>query len=570
MLLSKEVEVTIGNNYKHYLSKGYSFPTYINEKGEEIGVKGNTIVVKVEDLPHASTANIVCTCDFCGKELINTFHNYNNQMKKNGFIRCASCAVVQRQQEKRNERIKNGETFENECKKYNLIEWVYNWDYEKNTEDTPSTLFKGSYVHRYFKCDKGLHESFTKPTMEIVRTKQEYSCPYCNSLGQYLLDEFGEDGIKMYWSEKNEISPFDISKYSGKKVYFKCIKTDYHDDYLMLVSDFVGRNSRCPQCNNIKGNFHPLDSFGSYLEKNNMMHLWSEKNTIDPYSFYMKSAKTEILMKCEKTNYHGDYLAIANTFYHGKRCPYCASVSIHPKDSFGQYCVDTYGEDFFTTYWSDKNTLDPFTVGVYSKSKIWVKCQNDKSHEDYELGCANFKRGNRCPACKESKGERKVREYFVKNNIEFEAQKTFADLIGDKNKVLPYDFYLPQYNILIEYQGEHHYMPIYYSSRPKDYCEEKFLQRQEYDRRKREYAESHNITLLENPYWEYDNVDSILAKALNITNTNTKDNDTNDNNNINNFTNINTYKSSSDNIYTKVKVNKNEFDFPTVEEIMKM
>ena len=570
MLLSKEVEVTINHsNYKYYLEKGYTFPMKLNYHKKPTAVEGSKIIVKVEDLPIASGIEIKCTCDFCGKELSNTFYNYNNQMKKNGFIRCTSCAVIQRHQEKRNERIKNGETFENECKKYNLSQWLDNWDYGKNTEDTPSTLFKGLYVHRYFKCDKGLHESFTKPTMEIVRGKQEYSCPYCNSLGQYLLDEFGEDGIKMYWSEKNEISPFDISKYSGKKVYFKCKKTDYHDDYLMLVSDFVGRNSRCPQCNNIKGNFHPLDSFGSYLEKNNMMHLWSEKNTIDPYSFYMKSAKTEILMKCEKTNYHGDYLVTANAFFKGRRCPYCASVSIHPKDSFGQTQIDIHGEDFLENYWSEKNILDPFKLANSSLQKVWFKCKNDKGHDDYFATCKSFKNGNRCPACKESKGERRVREYFVKNNIEFEAQKTFADLIGDKNKVLPYDFYTPQHNLLIEYQGEHHYMPIYYSSRPKDYCEEKFLQRQEYDRRKREYAESHNITLLEIPYWDYDNVESILAEALHINIDNNSTNNTNTNDNNNNL--INTYiKSNSDNIYTKVKVNKEEFDFPTVEEIMKM
>ena len=114
-------------------------------------------------------------------------------------------------------------------------------------------------------------------------------------------------------------------------------------------------------------------------------------------------------------------------------------------------------------------------------------------------------------------------------------------------------------------------MPVYYKNKTKEYCDNKFAKQQEHDRRKREYAESHNITLLEIPYWDYDNVHSILAEALHITNNNTNStNNTNTNNIINNNI-INTYnKSSSDNIYTKVKVNKEEFDFPTVEEIMKM
>ena len=112
-------------------------------------------------------------------------------------------------------------------------------------------------------------------------------------------------------------------------------------------------------------------------------------------------------------------------------------------------------------------------------------------------------------------------------------------------------------------------MPVYYKNKTKEYCDNKFAKQQEHDRRKREYAESHNITLLEIPYWDYDNVESILAEALNINIDNNSTNNTNTNDNNNNL--INTYiKSNSDNIYTKAKVNKEEFDFPTVEEIMKM
>ena len=100
MLLSKEVEVTINSsNFNHYLKKGYEFPMKLNSHKKPTAIEGSKIIVKVEDLPISSGIEIKCTCDFCGKELVNKYGTYNNQMKKNGFIRCTSCASIQRGEE---------------------------------------------------------------------------------------------------------------------------------------------------------------------------------------------------------------------------------------------------------------------------------------------------------------------------------------------------------------------------------------------------------------------------------------------------------------------------------------
>ena len=568
MLLTNEVEVEINkSNYKYYKKKqGYDIPLLDYENGDT-----HTILMKLEDLSSydKNVTKITYTCDFCGVLRESTYRAYRLQTNRNnGISRCSVCSSTQGRAKERAERIKNGESFEMACKKYNLLKWVSTWDYNKNI-DSPSELFQGEHAHRYFKCDRGLHESFIKPTMGIIRKRQEYLCPYCNSFGQYLLDEFGKDAIKMYWSDKNEISPFEIGKYSSKKVYFKCTETNYHDDYISNVSTFTS-GCRCPQCHNIKGNFHPKDSFGEYLKENNLFHLWSDKNEIDPYKIYYRSSQYKILLACDKTDYHGDYVTTAHKFVTGTRCSYCARKLIHPLDSFAQYHIDNTDSNFLENYWSDKNTLNPFEISVGSGHKVLIKCQN--GHEDYLVGCDMFSGdNNRCPICKESKGERSVRDFLIKNNMEFEAQKTFDNLTGVGNYPLSYDFYIPQFNLLIEYQGEYHYMPVYYKNKTKEYCDNKFAKQQEHDRRKREYAESHNITSLEIPYWDYDNVESILAEALHI---DIDTNSTNSTNNTNNDTTnniINTYiQSSSDNVYTKVKVNKEEFDFPTVEEIMRM
>jgi len=57
-----------------------------------------------------------------------------------------------------------------------------------------------------------------------------------------------------------------------------------------------------------------------------------------------------------------------------------------------------------------------------------------------------------------SKGEKYVASCLRKLKIAFEREKKFPDC---KHKTyLRFDFYLPDHNILIEYDGEHHYKPI--------------------------------------------------------------------------------------------------------------
>ena len=64
-------------------------------------------------------------------------------------------------------------------------------------------------------------------------------------------------------------------------------------------------------------------------------------------------------------------------------------------------------------------------------------------------------KGGGCPICKESKLEIEIRNFLIKNEIDFEEQKTF-DWLLYKSK-LYIDFYLPKYNVAIECQGRQHF-----------------------------------------------------------------------------------------------------------------
>ena len=96
--------------------------------------------------------------------------------------------------------------------------------------------------------------------------------------------------------------------------------------------------------------------------------------------------------------------------------------------------------------------------------------------------------------------------------ITYEYQKKYNSLFGVNNGVLSYDFYIPNNNVVIEFQGKQHFEPIEYFG-GKEY----FDIQQEHDRRKRQYAKDHSIKLLEIAYWDFDNIEEILSRELGLT-----------------------------------------------------
>ena len=111
-----------------------------------------------------------------------------------------------------------------------------------------------------------------------------------------------------------------------------------------------------------------------------------------------------------------------------------------------------------------------------------------------------------CPSCDGSKGERQVAEILDKYHIIYECQKKFDDLKYINS--LRYDFYLPTLNTLIEYDGQYHYQPII--------SQEAFEKSKIRDELKNNYALEHNINLIRIPYWDYENIESILVNNFNL------------------------------------------------------
>lgn len=149
------------------------------------------------------------------------------------------------------------------------------------------------------------------------------------------------------------------------------------------------------------------------------------------------------------------------------------------------------------------NTINHGSTGY----KYWMKCKN--GHPSYLVSPANFNKGRRCPICRESYGEKSIKNILDKLSINYEIQKIFNKC----RLVLPlkFDFYLPDYNILIEYQGEQHY-----NTRNKKWCdtEDKLSIRQKRDKIKEAYCQQSNIQLIIIPYWEFNHIEEIIKNVI--------------------------------------------------------
>ncbi len=144
--------------------------------------------------------------------------------------------------------------------------------------------------------------------------------------------------------------------------------------------------------------------------------------------------------------------------------------------------------------------------------KVKILC---KEHGVFEQIANNHICGNGCPLCKIiSKGEKKIKELLNDRNVDFVYQKKFNNC---KNiNLLPFDFYLLNYNLCIEYDGKQHFEPVCFNGCSVEDSVLIYKKIKHNDQIKNEYCKNNNIQLIRIPYWEFKNIEKILSKELNV------------------------------------------------------
>jgi very-short-patch-repair endonuclease len=198
------------------------------------------------------------------------------------------------------------------------------------------------------------------------------------------------------------------------------------------------------------------------------------------------SFNKKVIITCTK---HGDFETYPSYLLNGNGCKICRNENnSHSKEYFLQKCLERHPE-------IDHSILEYNGVD----NNIKLICKKHGIFEQKAGYYLNYSKG--CKYCNETKGEKQIRIYLENNNLKYKQQY--------KNHGFIFDFYIPDYNTYIEFNGRQHYEPIEFFGGVKSY--NKQLSK---DKLKDQILKNENIKLIKIGYWQINKVDYILKKEL--------------------------------------------------------
>ncbi|EON7637132.1 TPA: hypothetical protein OGU99_000801 [Escherichia coli] len=196
----------------------------------------------------------------------------------------------------------------------------------------------------------------------------------------------------------------------------------------------------CPECS---GNAKL--TYDKFIERSNVIH--NNKYIYEYCEKISHSTTIKIFCPCEN---HGMFYQTVNSHLDGKGCKKCANVVIGNKRKKSKEKVINKC-NFIHNNKYDYSKLDY----EYMNDIVEIGCPN---HGYYFQRLSDHQAGKGCSLCnnKISKAVQDISHILTINKIKYITEYKFDDC---KNiNPLPFDFYLPDYNICIEYDGEQHYV----------------------------------------------------------------------------------------------------------------
>lgn len=236
----------------------------------------------------------------------------------------------------------------------------------------------------------------------------------------------------------------------------------------------------CKKCTSDKRKKNIIE----FINASNIIH----NNKYDYSKVNYINARTKVKIICPN---HGVFEQDPNThtcLKHG--CPRCKGQNKTTEDFINEsniihnnkYCYD-------------------LTLYVKTTKNVKIICAD---HGVFEQTPHSHLKGCGCPVCNISKGEDLIKKFLDNNNLKYIWHHSFDDC---KNKnVLWFDFYLPENNLCIEFDGIQHYKPIEFFHGIEGL---KYIQKN--DKIKNKYCVKNGINLIRFKYNEVINFDEIIT-----------------------------------------------------------
>jgi len=299
-----------------------------------------------------------------------------------------------------------------------------------------------------------------------------HGCKKCgNKLVTDKTRKTQEEFIRQASSIHDNYYKYDSIEYKSDNIKIK-ITCPIHGNFEQVPSNHL-QGSGCKKCGiKLRGVKQRL-SLNQFLESAKIIH----GNVYDYSKVKFETSKDKIKIICKV---HGEFEQEAGSHSLGKGCIECGFVKT------GNKLTKSHEEFLQDALRVHKNKYD-YSKAKYVKDSevVIIIC---KVHGDFEQSAGGHTQGSGCPKCyNKSEGRLAVilngigivhRQYKIENKR--------------------YDFYLPDFNILIERDGEQHYRGIDFGGTDKN---ENLIFQQNNDQYKTTLAESCGFILCRIPYW---------------------------------------------------------------------
>ena len=253
-----------------------------------------------------------------------------------------------------------------------------------------------------------------------------------------------------------------------------CIICPEHGEFLISPNNFLA-GRKCPKCSAKSKSDKLSDSKETFIEKAKQIN-----SNYDYSKIKYVNQHTKVIITCP---IHGDFEITPNNLLQGKGCPKCYVESkLLTTQQFIDKAIKIHGDLYNYDKVEYKGTQIP----------VIIIC---KKHGEFLQTPNSHLRGRGCPYCNQSHGERVISNLLSQFNIKAIPQFKIGLENNTIRNYLLVDFYLPDQNLIIEYNGIQHYTPIEHFGGILKYNDQKSR-----DKILEKYCQDNNINLIVVPY----------------------------------------------------------------------